>query len=416
MAVADQYDTIGSNLSYYTNPEILSLKQEGFVGKPIFYNGNPFEPAVSGQPDTGSRDSERWIGQTANGDWVVALFNRSDSAKTQSIDFAGILGLSSGGNVHDVWQHTDLGLKTSYSVTLNPHDVSMIRISPKKSDATVNRYEAEVGTFRAGAHFNNDHTGRSGEGFVDRLGAETAGANVVIGVNADKAGTYNLGIRYANATGSASTGSYKVSNVNNATLSSGSFSLPTMTNWDQWGTVNKTVTLAQGLNLITISRNAGDTGGFNLDYIELNNGTPILNGGFETGSIANWTEWHPTGQEASYGVNTSDVKSGSYKLYFYNGTIPFKESVHQAVTVPNGTYTISAAVKLTNNTGAAPNIARMELSGFGGTQINADISSNSAYQTISRTVTVTNGQLDIGFYFDANATYSLQIDDITLTQ
>ena len=42
LAVADQYDTIGTgNLYYYTNPEILALKKEGFVGKPIYYNGNP---------------------------------------------------------------------------------------------------------------------------------------------------------------------------------------------------------------------------------------------------------------------------------------------------------------------------------------------------------------------------------------
>lgn len=176
------------------------------------------------------------------------------------------------------------------------------------------------------------------------------------------------------------------------------------------------VTLAQGLNLIIISRNTGDTGGFNLDYIEVNNGAPVLNGGFETGSIANWTEWHPAGQEASYGVNTSDVKSGRNKLYFYNGTIPFKESVHQVISIPNGTYTISAAVKLQNNTGAAPAVARMELSGYGGTQVNVNISPNNTYQTISGTVAVMNGQLDIGFYFDANASNSLQIDDITLTQ
>lgn len=31
LAVADQYDTIGNNLSYYTNPEILALKKKDLL-------------------------------------------------------------------------------------------------------------------------------------------------------------------------------------------------------------------------------------------------------------------------------------------------------------------------------------------------------------------------------------------------
>ncbi|NQX58690.1 CBM35 domain-containing protein [Paenibacillus qinlingensis] len=412
LAAADQYDTIGTNLSYYTNKEILALKKEGFVGKPVFNNGNPFEPSVSGQPDTGSRDSERWLGQTANGDWIVALFNRSDSAVTKSIDFASSLGLASGGQVRDIWNHTDLGSKTSHSVTLNPHDVSMIRIRPNASSLFTNRYEAEVGTYRGGAHFNNDHTSRSGMGFVDQFSGSYPGANVVIGVQAEQTGTYTMGIRYANATGSASTGSFKVTDINNTQISTGTFSLPTLTNWDTWGTVNKTVTLNKGLNLITMTRGSSDTGAFNLDYLELNNRNPVINGGFESGSDWKWIEWHPTGQVASYGVDGSDVNSGTQKMYFYNGTSAYQQSVHQLISVPNGTYTVRAAVKLQSST--TPTTARMELSNYGGSQLNVNISVNSSYQTISQTVTVSNGQLDIGFYLNAPVNASLQMDDIVL--
>ncbi len=416
LAAADQYDTIGSNLSYYTNPEILALKKEGFVGKPVFNNGNSFEPATSGQPDTGSRDSERWIGQTANGDWVVALFNRSDSTQTKSVDFASVLGLTSGGTVRDVWSHTDLGTMTSFSATLSPHDVRMIRISPSSSSPFVNRYQAEVGTFRGGAHFNNDHTGRSGGGFVDRLSSDHVGANVVIGVQADKAGSYNLAVRYANATGSASTGGVTVTNLSGTQISSGTLTLPNLANWDTWGTVNQTVTLQKGLNLITISRGSGNTGSFNLDYIELNNRNPVINGDFEAGSLANWTEWHPSTGIASLGVDTSDAATGNYKLYFYNGTSAFQQSVHQLVSLPNGTYTVSAAVKLQHPAGTPPTSARMEVSGYGGTQLNMNVTAGSTYQTVTQSVTVTSGQVDIGFYVDAAAGTSLQIDDVTLSQ
>jgi hypothetical protein len=416
MAAADQYDTIGSNLSYYTNKEILALNKEGFVGKPVFNNGNPFEPGSSGQADTGSRDSERWIGQTLNGDWVVALFNRSDVAVTKSMDFASMLGLPNGGTVRDIWTQTDYGSQTSHSVTLNPHDVRMIRISPNRTNVFTNRYEAEVGTYRGGAHFNNDHSNRSGMGFVDKLGNDTPGANVIIGVYAEKTGSYNLAVRYANATGSTSSGSYKITNVNNTQLSAGSLSFPTLANWDTWGTTNATVTLNKGLNLVTIARNAGDTGAFNLDYIELNNRNPVLNGGFEAGSDWKWTEWHPSGQVASYGVDTSDPNSGNYKLYFYNGTTAFQQSVHQIIPVPNGSYVVSASIKLQSNSGTPPTTARMEVSGYGGAQINVNMTTGSSYQNLTQTVTVTNGQLDIGFYLHASLNTSLQIDDVVLSQ
>jgi hypothetical protein len=33
LAVSDQFNTIGNNVSYYTNPEMLALNQDGFVGK-----------------------------------------------------------------------------------------------------------------------------------------------------------------------------------------------------------------------------------------------------------------------------------------------------------------------------------------------------------------------------------------------
>lgn len=245
--------------------------------------------------------------------------------------------------------------------------------------------------------------------------------NVVFAVNAAAAGTYSMAVRYGNATGSASTGSYRVTDVAGSQISSGALSFPNLSDWDQWGNVNATVALHEGLNLIATARDSSDTGAFNLDSIDLNNGDTgsgggnlIVNGGFETGSIANWTEWHPSGQVASYGVDSNDVHSGHYKLYFYNGTTAFLQSVHQTVSVPNGTYTVTASVKLQSHSGTPPTTARMEVSGYGGSQLNVNIVTDASYQTISQTVTVTNGQADVGFYLDAAADTSLQIDDVSL--
>lgn len=243
LAIASQYDTLGDNIGYLTNPEILALKRDGFVGKPVFYNGYPFEPGYSGGNDTGSRDSERWMGQTSNGDWVIALFNRSDNSVVKSIDFAEMLGLDSGGSVHDIWNHTNLGAMTSYSVTLAPHDVSMIVVKP--INQSTKRFEAEVASYRNGAHFNNDHTGHSGNGFVDQLSGDYIGSNVLFGVNVDAAGTYQIGIRYANATGGTSSATLKATTGSAEVISSSSVKLPNLTTWDDWGTVTTSLKLNQ---------------------------------------------------------------------------------------------------------------------------------------------------------------------------
>jgi hypothetical protein len=141
-----------------------------------------------------------------------------------------------------------------------------------------------------------------------------------------------------------------------------------------------------------------------------------VNPGFETGDVTGWTEWHPASQAASYGVDSYDVHSGKYKLYFYNNTVPFQESVHQTVQVPNGTYSVSGWVKLQAYSGVNPAASRMELGNYGGSQINVSFSPSPDWQKISSTVTVTNGQLDVGFYLNADKNTSLQIDDVVITK
>ncbi|MDR4945196.1 CBM35 domain-containing protein [Neobacillus cucumis] len=421
LAIADQFDTIGNNLIYYKNQDILNVHKDGFVGKPVYYNGNPFEPTTSGLPDTGSRDSERWLGQTTDGNWVVALFNRSDVAATKSMNFSSMLGLDNGADVYDLWSHTDLGFKTNHTVTLEPHDVSMVKVVPNVSNPSINRYQAEVATRRGGAHFNNNHNNYSGIGFVDKLEADSAGANVVFAVNAPTDGTYDLNIAYANSMGYNSTATYTIQDSNSNQTSSGKVTLPNLANWNTWSNVHQPITLSAGLNYITIARNADDTGSFNLDYIELNNRTPqtvnlAVNPGFETGDLTGWTEWHPSTQATSFGVDSYDVHSGNCKLYFWNSTIPYKESVHQTINLPNGTYNVSGWVKLQAYSGVNPTTSRMELNNYGGSQVNVNFLPSSHWQQVSSTVTVTNGQLNVGFYLDADVNTSLQIDDVTISK
>lgn len=403
LAIASQYDTLGDNIGYLTNPEILALKRDGFVGKPVFYNGYPFEPGYSGGNDTGSRDSERWMGQTSNGDWVIALFNRSDNSVVKSIDFAEMLGLDSGGSVHDVWNHTNLGAMTSYSVTLAPHDVSMIVVKP--INQSTKRFEAEVASYRNGAHFNNDHTGHSGNGFVDQLSGDYIGSNVLFGVNVDAAGTYQIGIRYANATGGTSSATLAATTGSAEVISSSSVNLPNLTTWDDWGTVTTTLKLNQGLNLITVTRSDNDSGAFNLDYIDVKP-TTLVNSGFENGDF---TGWAIAGNNC--GVDDSDVYDGNYKCYFWSDAA-FTQSIRQTITLPNGTYCVEAKVK---QYAGSPDVCRMELSGYGDDTSYSSIPHCDDYICISDIITVKNGKLNIAFYEDSKESANLQIDDVSIT-
>ena len=114
VAVADQPSTIGNNLQFYTNGELLALRQDGFVGQPL-------------NSELGQQ-SETWYGQMSDGSYVVAIFNRSDSQTTLSADFA-VLGISGQWQVRDLWTHTDEGTQQS-AVTANvpAHGCKVVRL------------------------------------------------------------------------------------------------------------------------------------------------------------------------------------------------------------------------------------------------------------------------------------------------
>lgn len=113
VTVSDQYNTIGSNLWVYQNEEMLALNKEGFVGKPL-------------SNDPTNELSQTWKGQLANGDRIVAFFNRETTARNRSINFPD-LGISSG-LVRDIWKHQDLGGMTSFSASVPPHGCVVVKI------------------------------------------------------------------------------------------------------------------------------------------------------------------------------------------------------------------------------------------------------------------------------------------------
>lgn len=115
VTVADQKSTIGDNLRFYTNAEMLELNKDGFVGKPLSDKLN-------------DRNNEIWYGTMSNGDYVVGMFNRSDNASAVTVDLSR-LGISGECNVRDLWKHADEGRASSLSVTLPAHGCKIVKLT-----------------------------------------------------------------------------------------------------------------------------------------------------------------------------------------------------------------------------------------------------------------------------------------------
>lgn len=150
IGVTDSVDADGvasagltATLPYYTNPELVGLaglRAEGFVGYPLINYQHPGSATTYADPTNPAQAvvNQTWVGNAANGDLIVALFNRDDVAEVRSVSFATDLGLPSGTfQVHDMWAHKDLGPTSSYSATVNAHGVVMLRIRSRTPAPTL---------------------------------------------------------------------------------------------------------------------------------------------------------------------------------------------------------------------------------------------------------------------------------------
>ncbi len=260
IAIADRYDTIGTNASFFQNTEVLALRDAGLIGKPVYANSHLLDY------DPSSRDPERWVGQLPDSSWVVGLFNRAGAALpvTKSIVFADELGLTAAAQVRDLWAHEDRGEMTSWSVSLGPYASSLVKITP----ASRAHYQAEVGAWSGTARFDNTFDGYEGFGYVTGLDAPGAGVSVCMSVQTS--GRYRLTCRVANATGSRSTLTATSADPNDGSVhSTTGVSVPTTTVWTTWQEVGVILQLAPGENLITLVHGADDLGSVNVDHLAL---------------------------------------------------------------------------------------------------------------------------------------------------
>lgn len=221
---------------------------------------------------------------------------------------------------------------------------------------TTSKYEAEEASLSGNttstkASVNTNHSGYSGSGFVD--GLNNAGAAVTFYANVKTAGDYNLGIRYANATGSTKSISLFVNGTRVKQTS-----LANLTNWDTWSTQNETVPLSAGNNIITIKyyNDGGDTGNINVDYVTVPFDASIQKYEAESselsgGASTNTNHYFYTGAafvdgitsvgtKAKFTVNVPSAGSYSVKLRYANGT----GSTKTLSTYVNGTDVATASL------------------------------------------------------------------------
>lgn len=121
-------------------------------------------------------------------------------------------------------------------------------------------YEAEHAE-QANVAVNTDHEGYYGEGFVDQFASEGCAVTFTVYSDSD---TALLDVRYSAGTEAAQ----RTLLVNGESIV---LDLPKTQDWDSWNTVSVPVELLPGQNTITISYQAGNFAGINLDCISLRN-------------------------------------------------------------------------------------------------------------------------------------------------
>ena len=119
VTVADQPSTIGDNLRFYTNSELLELHRDGFVGQPL-------------SSDPTQEESQIWFGHLSNGDGIIGLFNRENEPRTRYLNFAA-LGFSAPAQVRDLWTHQNLGPMESFRAEIPPRGCRILRVTPAAS-------------------------------------------------------------------------------------------------------------------------------------------------------------------------------------------------------------------------------------------------------------------------------------------
>ncbi|MEK3715077.1 CARDB domain-containing protein [Paenibacillus sp. FSL R7-0333] len=207
---------------------------------------------------------------------------------------------------------------------------------PTASPVPAGTYEAEDATLSGGAKVNTDHAGYSGTGFVDNYLVQ--GPATTFTVNVPAAGTRNVTLKYANASGSDKTISIYVNGVKQRQTT-----LPNLANWDTWSTKAEALPLNAGSNSIAYKYDAGDTGNVNLDLITV--ASAIIATPVPTSTVAPTTAPTPTPTPVTTPAPTATVAPTSAPT-----PAPTATPVPTPTVSPGGNIAIGKAISASSST------------------------------------------------------------------
>ncbi|MEZ0094728.1 alpha-galactosidase [Streptacidiphilus sp. EB129] len=170
-----------TDLGYLKNSRVLAVDQDAVDASRIVSNGN----------------QQAYSKTEANGDVIIGLFNYSDTSSTTVSVPLSSAGIGGSATATDVWSGGSLGtISGTYSVTLAPGAVQLIRATPTSGGGSV-RVEAEAaGNTIAGAARIASCGACSGGAKVGYIGNGAANYVTVNGINEASAGSRTLTITY----------------------------------------------------------------------------------------------------------------------------------------------------------------------------------------------------------------------------
>ncbi|RXZ76733.1 carbohydrate-binding protein [Paenibacillaceae bacterium] len=268
--------------------------------------------------------------------------------------------------------------------------------------ATHAKYEAEEAslfgeTLAGQAGANTNHSGYSGDGFAD--GLDQDGAGVTFYANVTKGGDYAVDLRYANGSSSNQTMSIYVNSVRikQAVLDSTGA-------WNQWDTLTEKLPLTAGQNIITLKyeADAGDTGGVNLDYIEVpfepvQATYPAESAKLRGGAAAAQNHWFYTGTAFVDGLSTVGA-SAEFDVH-----VPAAGNYNLSLRYANGSGSTQTISTYVNN-------ARL-----GQISLSSPLMNWNVWEDYEDTVALSAGRNTIRYQYDAGDSGGINLDRLLVS-
>jgi hypothetical protein len=268
--------------------------------------------------------------------------------------------------------------------------------------AATTRYEAETAARSGGAVVATDHTGFSGAGFIGGyVDANRGTARTSFTVTATTAGTYTLGLGYADGNADARTLTLTVDGG-----AAQSVTLAPTGSWDTWSKATSSITLSAGSHAVAYSFGAADTANVNLDYVDVT--TPA------TGGSSGQLEAENAGLTG--GATVATDHTGYTGSGFVGGFTDGNKGTAAATFTTNSTIagTAPVTVRYANGNGSAKTLS-VYVNATLAEQISLPATATwDTWATAAELLTLRAGANTVAYRFDSADTGNVNLDNIVV--